>query len=336
MTGKYNISAIDTYNNIAFNITVIRKYTILRGDSGTGKTTFADMILNQQDYSVSCQIVIKNIQEYGTEWYSALYSNTGMIIVVDEDFSGYIDKRFLEDTLLNSDNYFILITRDSLYGIPYSYTEIYELESAVYGGYKNIYNKRIYSSVPVYTDPDLIVTEGICSDNCFFFSGCIQCTTMGGRDNASDWVDKYKGTGVVALVVDGAAFGCEMQNVLSSINDNKTAEFILFLPESFEYLLLKAGAIDVDPELLESTYDYCDDSYFLQKYGKVHKENKPIISWERFYAELLMDEAELVDIEIRKRTGKGAHTHSYKKGSKLRVYYLKFYDKVMLLLKQLG
>ena len=55
MVGRYRILIkAKTYQ---FDITVERKFTVLMGDSGTGKTVFVDMVENQRYYSMSCSSI---------------------------------------------------------------------------------------------------------------------------------------------------------------------------------------------------------------------------------------------------------------------------------------
>ena len=49
----------------------------------------------------------------------------------------------------------------------------------------------------------------------------------------------------------------------------------LYTPESFEYLTLKAGIIDVPEEILEETYKFADSCKYL--------------SWEEFFTSYLIE-----------------------------------------------
>ena len=44
------------------------------------------------------------------------------------------------------------------------------------------------------------------------------------------------------VVADGAAFGCEMEKIMQLIRLGR--RIILYLPESFEWLVLKSGIIE--------------------------------------------------------------------------------------------
>ncbi len=77
------------------------------------------------------------------------------------------------------------------------------------------------------------------------------------------------------MIVDGAAFGAEMDRMMKLISKNKN--IVLFLPESFEWLILSAGIIP-DGELkkiLDDPAEYIESSEYF--------------SWERFFTRLLVE-----------------------------------------------
>ena len=53
------------------------------------------------------------------------------------------------------------------------------------------------------------------------------------------------------------------------------ADCVLYAPESFEYLVLCAGVVDVPKAVLQETYQYCDSQQFM--------------SWEEFFTRFLAD-----------------------------------------------
>ena len=89
------------------------------------------------------------------------------------------------------------------------------------------------------------------------------------------------------IVADGAAFGSEMDRIMKLISEKKN--IVLYLPESFEWLILKSGIIDVKEIriVLEKPVDYieCMD-YF---------------SWERFFTAFLIKMTEQSYLQYTKR-----------------------------------
>ena len=88
------------------------------------------------------------------------------------------------------------------------------------------------------------------------------------------------------MIADGAAFGPEMERVMSLRRVRNT---VLFLPESFEWLILRSGLIgDAEvQDILKSPYDYIEsDRYF---------------SWERFFTVLLTERTVDTHLQYSKR-----------------------------------
>lgn len=72
----------------------------------------------------------------------------------------------------------------------------------------------------------------------------------------------------MVIIADGAAFGSEMEKVTNLIRGHQ--EIVLYLPESFEWLILKANLVE-DKEIslvLNAPEDYI--------------ESEKYFSWERF------------------------------------------------------
>ena len=76
------------------------------------------------------------------------------------------------------------------------------------------------------------------------------------------------------VIVDGAAFGSEIGKVLRYL-ETSGVNCTLFAPESFEYLILSAGLMDVPKGILQETYLYADSKVFM--------------SWEEYFCWYLAD-----------------------------------------------
>ncbi|MBP3197651.1 MAG: ATP-binding protein [Butyrivibrio sp.] len=286
MVGKYDIKIYD--NKVHYHLVVKRNITIIQGNSGTGKTTLIDMLL---DYSqlgknsgvtVVCDRKCVAFRFQNEMQLQILQSMHGYIIFLDENNS-FIKTHEFARIVNESDNYFVIICRDALPQLPYSIEEIYGMrtdkESQKYIEPKKTYNElyRIYNlENNDEIKPDVVITEDSNSGHeCFskiFTCGCISAE---GKSKITNTISKYKNTDKDMLViVDGAAFGSEMQ-----LFDRKAANFVnkcaLYAPESFEYLLLNSGIVGADKDVLENTYDYADSRYYS--------------SWERFYTAYLVE-----------------------------------------------
>lgn len=165
MHGEYKIRVKNSRNSYSFSLK--RNLTILRGESGRGKTTLFDMIYEYNRYgknsgvSISCDRELVAIE--GDNWEADIERNSGKIIVIDED-SHFIRSKAFAEAVRGSDNYFLLITRNYLGQLPVSVEEIYVLTGA-----KNKKFRKVYSEIDGMYDnpgkrylpfkPQVIITE---------------------------------------------------------------------------------------------------------------------------------------------------------------------------------
>ena len=140
--------------------------------------------------------------------------------------------------------------------------------------------KRLYSKfynlcdtkVTSISKPDLVIVEDsnagwqFFSD--FFSKYDESCISAQGKSNIH-WELLHQTYSTALVIVDGTAFGPEIERVLSlkKLNDKN---LIIYLPESFEWMTLKSGLLKEGRihDILESPYD--------------HIESKNFFSWERF------------------------------------------------------
>lgn len=66
----------------------------------------------------------------------------------------------------------------------------------------------------------------------------IQCEHADGKTNVSKKIVNKNNSQTTLIIVDGAAYGSEMNNTMILINS--IPGYILFTPESFEWLLLNS------------------------------------------------------------------------------------------------
>lgn len=297
MIGVHKVSVRNSRNSYSFVLT--RNITVLCGDSGSGKTTLFDMIHEYNRYgrssgvSVSCDKKLVTLS--GDEWSSELSKISNSIVVIDED-SQFIRSVDFARAVRGSDNYYLLITRNYLANLPYSVDEIFELSGAKNKKFNPIYKgiKRMYDHIPAQRlpfIPDMIITEDGKSGYAFFKNEAerigILCVSAEGKSKIYSKLKEYPDKNVV-VIADGAAFGAEMRNIvgLQRMNPNKIA---LFLPESFEWLILKAGVVDgFEKEKIESPQLYADSTKYL--------------SWEQYFTALLEDATREIDFKRYSKT----------------------------------
>ena len=152
MKGKHKI--VVQNKNLHYEFEIKRNITIIQGDSATGKTTLIDMLRTHDSLGDSI-----------------LSNYSGVIFFTDEE-NTFVQTEEFAHAVKNSDNYFVIITRENLYLLPISVDEIYGMHSS--GKYQNtrrVYQElyHIYSHEDSYPiTPEKIITEDSNSGYQFF------------------------------------------------------------------------------------------------------------------------------------------------------------------------
>ena len=244
MKGKYHFKV---YNKkLLFEFDIKRNITFIQGNSATGKTTLLNMMY---DYLLSGR-------------------GSGITVETNAKFMVYLRKSL-----------FVFINRKALKMLPYSVTEIYRLQNE----YSEEEKKQVYTlqqRYPTLTymngNVNLIATEDSKSGLEFFSKvfNNIEITSTYGNTKVISFLENIENTDILCIV-DGAAFGCFIKDLISTCNQHPTKHITYWAPESFEFLLLTAKTINF-PELdkiLKDTSNYVDCIKF--------------VSWERFYTFLM-------------------------------------------------
>lgn len=277
MKGKHRI--IVSTKRLKYDFEIRRNLTVIRGDSATGKTTLVDMIReyvnNPSGTPVELACDKKCYVLEGSLWKEQLSAMQDSIVFIDEG-NEFIKTVEFADTIQKTDNYYIIVSRESLPSLPYSVEEIYGIRtSGKYGTLKPCYHEfyRIYGAQTLEKDikPEVVITEDSNSGYQFFNSVCrqqqLKCETMNGKSNVFHYLNMHKNERIL-VIADGAAFGSEIDRVMQLIGGKD--QVVLYLPESFEWLILKAKVVKSKwaDQVLEKPWEYV--------------ESKTYFSWERF------------------------------------------------------
>ena len=291
MKGKYHI--IIQNNKVHYEFDIKRNLTIIRGDSGSGKTTLINMIElattrgESSGIEISCSRTCRTLPI--ADWKIILPLLHENILFLDED-STFIKTEEFARAVRQSDNYFVIVTREDLPNLPYSVDEIYGIHaSGKYHDLKKTYNSfyRIYNSSNQTScfptdnmrsiSPDEVITEDSNAGYAFFKDVCekagISCHSAAGKTNLRKLFLESQGRTVLGIA-DGAAIGPEMNELFQILK--KKENIHLYLPESFEWLILKSGLIDGNAvkDVLERPEDFADSTAYF--------------SWEQFFTSYLI------------------------------------------------
>ena len=296
MKGKYSVTIEN--RRVRYEFTIRRNITIIRGDSATGKTQLLEMLLaysrQNGDSGVTLHCERPCIVLEAVLWEQSIRSLSRCIIFVDEG-NAFVTSETFAKAVLASDNYFVIITRDSLPNLPYSVEEIYGIRtSAKYAGLKQTYNELYHLYGNVSADELPMARRAVIEDTNAgfeFFDAVLhermQCASAGGKSAIPHVLRDEPAECVTLVIADGAAFGSEMERIERLMNAGR--KIALYLPESFEWLILSAQLID-DAEIAD-----------ILAHPEDHVESTEFSSWERFFTTLLVRKTDGTYLKYSKR-----------------------------------
>ena len=275
-----------------------RNLTIIRGDSATGKTTLVDMIRTHMNDGESGPVTLNCDKSCyvveGNLWKGQLDNIQDGIVFIDEG-NEFVRTKDFARAIQQTDNYYVIVTREGLPALPYSVEEVYGIRtSGKYGTLKRSYHSfyRIYpDSTTEKIKPEKILTEDSNLGYQFFDAVCaehqMQCDTANGKSNVFSYLKAHRDEKIL-VIADGAAFGPEMDRVLQLVQTRKN--LALYLPESFEWLILSSGILkDAETtQILQTPSGYID--------------SKEYFSWERYFTALLIEKAAGTYLNYTKKT----------------------------------
>ena len=291
MIGSYHLRV--KTKKVSFDLTLERQISIVRGDTATGKSYFAE-IIDQYAKEISSGVptTVKVITDFSflkvitnpeTVNYELRGKSNGLVII-DEITVSKLHSQ-LPEIILGSDNYFLLITRLSLSNLPYSIWEIYEFNSsrAIDNGkvFTETLSLRQYKDVSESFSPDRLLVEDSGTGYAFFNKALPNTIVESANGNSNvhiilqEWLLKYSGLNI-DIVVDSAAYGAFIEDLILVTEENfGKNNIIIFTPESFEWLVLNTKVLSKYCSFLSQPYMYCD--------------TKQYHSWEVFFEKMLVD-----------------------------------------------
>lgn len=283
MTGIHHVEVKN--RDAVFKFDLYRNITIVRGDSGTGKTTLYEMIADYtrlkeaSGVNISCDKPCVALTDI--DWRNQLKSIKDSIVFIDEG-ADFLRTEDFAVAVKNSDNYYVIFNRESLHDLPYSVEEIYEIKSSgKYHSFKKMFKhnaKHVYykEKAPKKMKYDTLLTEDSKSGYQFyqhyFENSEIVCFTSESNSAIFKWLKENEDKKVF-VIADGAAFGSEIDRITKM---RSFSNIRLCLPESFEWLVLKSGIINTaDMKILDTPSDYIESAKYF--------------SWENFFEKYLIE-----------------------------------------------
>jgi hypothetical protein len=310
MKGSHKI--IVQNNRIQYKFSIRRNLTILRGNSATGKSTLIDLIAQYVRDGENSGVILRCDKPCtvltSDMWRLRLSAIRDSIVFIDKGNSFVATQEFAEEAQ-HSDNYYVLAFRETLPQLPYSVDEIYTLKNQtkgygqikrLYTSFQNIYERPVPS--PTIERPDFVIVEDSHAGYQFFHkifeAQSIPCISAKGKSNICAEIEKTPVGCRLLIIADGAAFGSEIEKTLAQ---RRKRDIVLFLPESFEWLILKSGLIDGRrvQDILNDPAEYIDsETYF---------------SWERYFTDLLTAQSQDTYLAYKKTSLNPNYFHEHEK-----------------------
>lgn len=297
MKGKQHIQISNRAAHYKFDL--FRNITVVRGDSGTGKTTLYNMVADHTrlgDASgVNLSCAKKCVALVDMDWKNQLMNISDSIVFIDEG-AKYVTSTEFADAIKHTDNYYVIFNREGMHAIPYSVDEIYEIKtSGRYHTFSKMYSPskgHIYSESRKKFDYNILLTEDSNSGMQFYENYLkdtdVSFETSGANSAVFSWLKNHPDKKVL-VIADGAAFGSEMDRVMK-LQSEHPDNIRVCLPESFEWLILRSGLID---------NSYADISAILADTSE-YVESREFFSWENFFEHLLIKSTEHTHFQYAK------------------------------------
>ena len=283
MRGTYEIKVSNV--NVSFTLELERNITILSGDSATGKPTLIEMLRDFEESGRSSGVTVHCKRPCrvltNADWEYRLNGIRDSIVFLDEG-NAFVKSEAFARAIQNSSNYYVIVTRESLHQLPYSVNAILKLKTTGRRGKTYV---RAYPQYDHLADPvgeisriQEIVTEDSNAGYEIFdhiaTKNHISCISAQGKSNVFFQLVNRTADRVL-VIADGAAFGSELEKIyrLMEAQPNKIT---LYLPESFEWLVLKSGILgsQTPKEILDHPSDFIESSLYF--------------SWEQYFTDLLI------------------------------------------------
>ena len=283
MRGTYEVKVSNV--NVSFTLELERNITILSGDSATGKTTLIEMLRDFEESGRSSGVTVHCKRPCrvltNADWEYRLNGIRDSIVFLDEG-NAFVKSEAFARAIQNSSNYYVIVTRESLYQLPYSVKAILKLKTTGRRGKTYV---RAYPQYDHLADPvgeisriQEIVTEDSNAGHEMFdhiaAENHISCISAQGKSNVFSQLANRTADRVL-VIADGAAFGSELEKIYQ-LMEAQPNKITLYLPESFEWLVLRSGILgsQTPKEILDYPSDFIESSLYF--------------SWEQYFTVLLI------------------------------------------------
>lgn len=216
-----------TTRRLKFEIPIKGKYTIIRGHSGTGKSTLIRTLM-QKNSKVEFLMPVVALPNDSSTLYLEDETRPQTLFYGDEDLE-YLRTMEFQQAMAKSKHCFLLVTRNKLASLAYAASDVLQIQM----------QGKVHRGVMIYTLPtDLAGMVNVCTEDSksgyYLIKSIVpEVMTANGKDKVTQKMEKLTHT---LFIADGLGFGHCIDDAMSALelpNGNK-----LYLFQSFEELVL--------------------------------------------------------------------------------------------------
>ncbi len=237
---------------LSYELEFFGKYTVIQGDSGTGKTTLCTLLDSYANgnHAVKVECEFKVYHVVSTMAEMMLENIHDSILVIDEDCK-ILRSYNIANMLKQSNNYFILISRHTFDFLPLSIENLYTLH--VDGKNHALQHTYTLGNKRTFFDIELIVTEDRKSGYEFFkhhFNIPVQ--SAGSKSQIVPTLNRLfygnKKLSRILVVFDAAAFAYQYKSLCEWVAAHRSLNVSFLDWQSFENYILRQPPFSIVQE----------------------------------------------------------------------------------------
>lgn len=275
---------VSNIKGYSYEFDLTSKYTIVLGDSGTGKSCLIDcifraqhkstkvkqqrtaMVMSDYEFRVLNSEILMNTRY--TDWHAYFCENDDPLTVFccDEDFVDLYTTEF-QNAVIKSRSKFLIVSRDPLNSLPYGIDDVYKIvtEGKINRLVSYKFSSKFNTKQDIHGCRQLFV-EDAGSGFKFFSSFLKNVKSMKGKSNILDYLKSESRT---LFCLDGLGSGSLILKINEIIDRTEDRFNVIWMIDSFEKLVL-------DSDFITSKVNVPDaDEYCANK--------------EQFYYQILRD-----------------------------------------------
>ena len=280
--------------NLKYKIDLERRFSIILGNSGTGKTTLDELVISYTnndsalDVKITSDLEVVSFSNMGKNVTVLIKDLHDKIIILDEYFlfKTPVFAKAYKTYAVTNNLWFVLMTRETISRAQKSQKDVNTLgmlSYSVFSIYKlvnenGIITNKVYYDYPIYEDInkfDCILVEDTTSGyeffKAFFRSSKVFSTESGKSDICKTLLDlTNKGYRNILVFVDLAAYGYHMEelDVVFKYRKDISISYVDKY-ECFEYFLLNTNLVnyvDIVKKVLKEPAKYANQCTSLETY----------------------------------------------------------------------